>query len=210
MKSAGGSILARSTAAGSSASVLRITLWAEVVPRSTTAAGVGPFMPAEMSPSTTCGRLRPPLHPAPRGGARPRLLSAPPEHVRVAALQPDHALSFAGEAHQQGVDLLLRHGVVPGLLAHAVESDIRGEVAGERGRGSRHRGVRGEPSGQLLRRGDPRPDLPGVHGGVKEQVIPPLHLVPGEAEGTDRASETPGGLDPRRPLRPEAALQEPP
>jgi hypothetical protein len=80
------------------------------------------------------GHARHHLEQDPRGGERLRLLAAPPEHVRVAALQPDHALSFAGEAHQQGVDLLLRHGVVPGLLAHAVESDIRGEVAGERGR----------------------------------------------------------------------------
>src|SRR4030043_484486 len=138
MKSAGGSILARSTAAGSSASVLRITLWAEVVPRSTTAAGVRRFMPAAMGRSPPSGRVGTAPHPpapAPRSGERLRLLAAPPEHVRVAALQPDHALSFAGEAHQQGVDLLLRHGVVPGLLAHAVKSDIRGEVAGERGRG---------------------------------------------------------------------------
>ena len=45
------------------------------------------------------------------------LLAAAAEHVRVAALEAHDALALAGELHEQGVDGVLRHGVVARELA---------------------------------------------------------------------------------------------
>ena len=45
------------------------------------------------------------------------LLAAAPEDERIAALQAQHTFALAGEAHQHFADLILRHGVVLGLLA---------------------------------------------------------------------------------------------
>ena len=47
------------------------------------------------------------------------LLAAAPEQIAVAALEADGALSLPRKAHQQGVDLVLRHGVMPHFLADA-------------------------------------------------------------------------------------------
>jgi hypothetical protein len=45
------------------------------------------------------------------------LLAATPEDEGIAALEPQHTLALAGEAHQQLVDVLLRQGVPAALLA---------------------------------------------------------------------------------------------
>ena len=47
------------------------------------------------------------------------LLTAAPKQIAVAALEADGALSLPRKAHQQGVDLVLRHGVMPHFLADA-------------------------------------------------------------------------------------------
>ena len=57
-----------------------------------------------------------------------RLLAAAAEDERVAALQAHHALAFAGEPHQQFVDLLLLHAVVGAGLA---DEDALGVAPGE-------------------------------------------------------------------------------
>ena len=45
-----------------------------------------------------------------RQGARQRLLAASSEHERIAALEPNDALSLSGPIHQQGIDGLLIDG----------------------------------------------------------------------------------------------------
>jgi hypothetical protein len=49
---------------------------------------------------------------------RQRLLAAPPEHERIAALQADHVVTAAGLADHQAVDRLLGHRRPAGALAH--------------------------------------------------------------------------------------------
>ena len=49
---------------------------------------------------------------------RRQLFAGPPEHHRVAALQPRHALALPHQPHQQGIDLRLRERVVALLLAN--------------------------------------------------------------------------------------------
>ena len=41
-----------------------------------------------------------------------RLFASTPEHERVAALEPHHALAFASQLDEEGVDLLLRNRVL--------------------------------------------------------------------------------------------------
>ena len=65
------------------------------------------------------------------GGAQlERLLPAAAEDERVAALQPNHALTAAAELHQEGVGLLLRERLEAGPLAGEVQLGAR--------RGHRH------------------------------------------------------------------------
>src|SRR5262249_23583079 len=65
------------------------------------------------------------------------LLTAAPEDEWIAALEPQHALAFARELHEQRVDLVLRHLVLAwsladehalGIAAHEVEHARRDQA----------------------------------------------------------------------------------
>ena len=61
----------------------------------------------------------------PGGRQRQRLLAAAAEDERIAALEADDRAQTASELDQQRVDLVLRHRVLPGLLAGVVLLGIR-------------------------------------------------------------------------------------
>ena len=50
------------------------------------------------------------------------------EHERIAALESDGPFAFARQPNQDGVDFLLGHGVVLGLLTNAAELGLRVEI----------------------------------------------------------------------------------
>jgi hypothetical protein len=66
-----------------------------------------------------------------------RLFTPTREDERIASLQANHALAFAGQAQQEGIDLVLGHGVPAGLLANIVKLDMVREIERDGWDGSR-------------------------------------------------------------------------
>src|SRR3712207_7303225 len=60
--------------------------------------------------------------------AREDLLPAAPVHERVAALEPDHHVPALRALDEDPVDLVLRHGVVAGGLAHVRSEEHTSEL----------------------------------------------------------------------------------
>ena len=63
----------------------------------------------------------------PPRGERLHLLAAPAEHERVAALEPDDRRAVRREREHHRLDLVLRSGVVPGLLADVQHGGVCGD-----------------------------------------------------------------------------------
>ncbi len=83
---------------------------------------------AALTPGTT-------WHCTPAARQACKLLAAAAEHERIAALQAHHGQALAGEADDQGVDVVLRQGVTVLALAHVDQARAAGPASARIGGG---------------------------------------------------------------------------